>query len=152
MKQNTQIAETLGRAKAISIPDQQAAPRRVEILSASDREQSISTLKAYVNAMVAGNVALTLKYVDDTVLVDGVSNSKPQLRQTYAHWLDEATSRKYTFDISEVVVHNGLVRVKGAAYIKFKYTGRRNIGYRGVLYFDIQPSEFGGKIVAITRG
>jgi hypothetical protein len=110
-------------------------------------------LIGYVDGMIEGNVSKSLGYVDDTVLVNGEKTPKDELRQAYSIQLDESTRREYKFKVSNVAVHNGLVRISGKTNIRFKYPEREPFRYKGVLHFDIQLDQFvGGKIVAISKG
>ena len=112
----------------------------------------MDVLVGYVGGMIEGSVSKSLHYVDDIVLVDGKQIRKDELQQAYSNWLDESTQREYKVKVSNVAVHQGLVRISGKTSIRFKYAEREPVRYKGVLHFDIQLDAFGGKIVAITRG
>ncbi len=110
-------------------------------------------LIGYVDGMLEGNVGKSLDYVDDSILVNGEQTPKDELRQAYSAWLNESTKREYKFRVSNVAVHNGLVRISGKTNIRFRYAEREPVKYKGVQHFDIQLDTFvGGKIVAISNG
>lgn len=130
-----------------------SSPKHITTLSEIDQQQSLDVLVGYVDGMLEGNVSKSLRYVNDTVLVNGEQTRKDELRQAYSVWLNESTQREYKVKVSNVAVHNGLVRISGKTNIRFKYPEREPLKYKGVLNFDIQLDTFvGGKIVAISNG
>jgi DnaJ-domain-containing protein 1 len=130
-----------------------SSPKHITKLSKSDQQQSIEVLVGYVDGMIAGDVNKSLDYVNETVLVNGEETPKDELREAYSNWLNESTQREYKVKVSNVSVHNGLVRISGKTNIKFKYAEKEPVKFKGVRHFDIQLDAFvGGKIVAISNG
>jgi hypothetical protein len=130
-----------------------SSPKHITKLSESDQQQSIEVLVGYVDGMIAGDVNKSLDYVNETVLVNGEQTPKDELREAYSNWLNESTQREYKVKVSNVSVHNGLVRISGKTNIKFKYAEKEPVKFKGVRHFDIQLDAFvGGKIVAISNG
>lgn len=156
MEQNKRIADTLegqpGTLETKEAPPPLPQAIYIKELSAMDRKQGINVLKGYVNGMLEGDVDQTLLYVDNSVRIDNMQTSKSQLRQTYRNWMEDATKREYKVKVSRVYAHEGLVRIKGKVTITFNHDNQDMLNYKGVLYYDVQLTTSGAKIVAITSG